>query len=402
MIVQRGLKNALILYAPNQAATGWVYSIALQTLGNGGAVTYSPGDWLTMVYCSYSSGFNPWLSSQWFPEVNSDGNTCVFLDVPVAAAGGFVATVLNFQGLPSEAGAYVITLVLTREYGIALYDTVITLAVPATTTTASYTMPFGTVNASTYTAIQFASTTSVLQNIAFGNIIVSGTSQVHAHSPVPQWLNYRTSVQNASLNAASLMYTNVAAKDYREGKIVQVQLPAGYPWTTAIGYGATAAAGGTATNWSNLGNIAGACVREAVEGAFSFLKPDGPQSYQRAIMYDQVDDLHLQPPFDSTIPSAGYLLLYVSTTAGASARDGYWSAVCSAEYETIDQTRERRLPETPVLDFLAAHDVLPRLEQHHPNSTHIKELLGQAMGAIVDPVGTGTKAIGSLLNAFLG
>jgi len=205
------------------------------------------------------------------------------------------------------------------------------------------------------------------------------------HQTVAEWEDFSRSADNVSINAVSIMYTNTAAPLNRQGKRVQLQVPAGVPWELMMGCSGNWLANGNASLWQSLSEVPGAVVDDILEGAYSFIKPENASCYDRRATRPGPQAAWVAPPLLPAVPGNDYVILYTSISQ-TSGQDGYWTPVHTTEYETRDQTRERLFPGSGALTFMAAHDRLRGVPQHHTNSRHLFDILGNIAGPLLKPL----------------
>lgn len=386
-LIFRDATNFSVTYHGNPNKSQWAMNCVF------GESPIDVGDWVQFYGWVSAGSYTPYGSG--YAKLNSLGNPCMWVDRPPTNASGSTATLLNL----ADAGVSVdYVWKVQSECGGVIKEELL-LATSSAGGDLVVTLPFGSVTGSSYVAMQLVSLSSGTQSNP-SLFQFTGNSTTFAHQPLPSFSKMATAVENISVNVASNMFSNTSSNLNKQGKLVQLQAPAGVEWPTLVGLSITGnSPGGNATNWQTISQYPGAVPRPAEKGGYSFLKPEGMQVFQRKTVQTQVASGIQDGATSRTLPQNDYLFMYMTASVNTG-EDAYWTQVGGAEFETDDLTRERKAPTTPALDFIASQDQVTPMTQHHENSSHIGNILGMGLGAIANPAGFIEKGVTGIINSL--
>jgi hypothetical protein len=378
-LVFRDPANGVVLYDPNIGGITWLF--ALETASN--TWNLANNDWIPFTSWVSTGTYAPYGNGN--AKIDGNGHCAAWMDVPFNVTslrdGGNQTTPVTTKislNVGIAYNTYSVAMRIRRELNGMYVDLFVNPTVSAGVAIPQ--LSVGSVAASGYVSVQYISNTLNANNLPVAGITVTGNCSVFSHIPMAQWTNLAPVVDNASVNSATVMFTNTTAPLTRQGQMIQLQVAGGTDWAGVLGLGQIGAIGGPGNAWLNLSQLPGAVARPSENGGFSFLRPtSSANSFTRrpATSGDNGD-----PPTSTTTPADDYLLYYVSNGVTGSTASGYWTITHGLEYETEDLTREALVPDVGALPFLATIDKSTRVEQHHTNSFHIADLIPAISGVI--------------------
>jgi hypothetical protein len=289
--------------------------------------------------------------------------------VPVSREGRYfwldVGTVLTIPVTSNISDTAVMGLDLWTPEGIQRYKL-----------TNSVAMVAGTRNVSAFPAIAgsgyYAISVRTLLNpvITFDNVVFDlGTGSHYCHRTLPGFeLNY-PSIQSMRINAASILYTNRAALQYKEGSIAMVQVPEGDSWMEYTPAGGGFSAVATATQAKEM---------VAENGMYGFLKPSQASDAEWKV-YHTVTNGVLLDCFYPLQPVAQYLCQYQVIDVGLY-QNGRITISYSVEFQTMDVWRDVRLANASALLYEEALSQLKRCPQFFENPSHLSDIWNAICG----------------------
>jgi hypothetical protein len=378
VIVLREAGTFAIVYDPNAGAALWEYNLVLENISQiTEGLEQTGAEPVPIIFHEANSAetYSPHGSTT-YTRQNLDGIPSMWVDC--GGTGAQTAFVLENMGV----GAGTFYCLASGECNGIITDSILISTISSGS--CYFLLPTRESGYYNFAIVQETATTTPTGLAAY----ISGTCAVCGHLAAPDWAEFDDSVDTISVNAMSVMFTNTSAQLYRQGKRVQLQVPAGVDWPQLISQNGNWVGAPAGQLWAPIAEIPGAVAEDVVEGAYSAAKPESITCYLRKPVALNAEGQAL-PPTVGTAPANDYLLMYISTAAGQVAnQDGFFSLTCSTEFETRDQTRERRLPDHGTLEFQDTHDKIARMAQHHTNDNHLPDLLGSISGALTNPVGT--------------
>lgn len=385
--------RGVVLYDPNAPLTQWIQTLIFLA-GSGVSFTANAGKWLEFASAVWSGSY----SGTSYAVTDGADNAALWVDRPASltarGTGGAPAqTTLTITGTFVNGTNY--TVLIRTENAGSVYDDYETATASATAIVV--TLPLG--HCSGYTSVQWCGVTGAVDAaVVIGGAYFTGKCSVFQHLPMANFSSLAPAMNSGSINSATVMWTNTASALNKQGQVVQMQVSGGVPWPSMLGMASIATNGGNNNLFITMSDEPGSMPRPAENGAFSFLRPTSTaRSFTRRAATPGTSTESSTTP---TVPDDDYLMLYVNTGATATNQAGYWSFVHGLEYETEDLTRERLVPPTKALTFLAAMDESSRIPQHHTNAFHIMDIIPGIVGALVKPPSGGTGGfVGGILNA---
>jgi len=218
-----------------------------------------------------------------------------------------------------------------------------------------------------------------LTNGAFtGRIDLKTTSSsVWEHHCLPYFENNYASVSAMRVNAASIMYTNMAAEMYREGKIAAIQSPLTTPWYSwwknTTGF-TTSVQGGE-----------GGELFEADNGIYGFLKPSQPDDFNitRPVIGDAINGYRMAFQLSHRNDYVVIAANISNTQNGGQGQDGYLTVAFQVEFETTDVWRTVGKSRFSAESFRKGLNFVKDVPQFHENPLHIGEIIRKVAQGVV-------------------
>lgn len=196
--------------------------------------------------------------------------------------------------------------------------------------------------------------------MSFRLVLSSNTrASTFGHLSLPEMYgSFANIVEAAKIYAGSIMLTNQAAPLVRQGKIASAQIPTGRYWFDF-------------TTYTSIAETRDGVTKDAVEGAYSFLKPTQPAdfNFKNETSITAVDDLG----FFHLVPDSDFLAHYAVVTT-AEGRDFQWTFCWGLEYRTTSKwidVEESDIPESVLSCF---HTMFAKIPQHYTNEFHISDI----------------------------
>lgn len=205
-----------------------------------------------------------------------------------------------------------------------------------------------------------------LTSLQVTSMQISGTRSVWCHQCVPGIDSNLPACKTAKVVAACIDYKNTAQPLLRAGICTMLQAPQGEHWTNFIGANA-------GNGVARLLTLNGDEDQEAVEGAYSFMKPTQPSDFDFIEAYD-VDDSGLCDSYWPLENDSSFLIMGCQIPNTAGAQVGYWIVSFGVEYQTTDKWREI---DYPTINYEATKMALVHLAdipQYHKNDVHWNEI----------------------------
>lgn len=191
------------------------------------------------------------------------------------------------------------------------------------------------------------------------SLLTSVRNHTFGHFALPEMYgSFANIVEAAKIYAGSIMLTNQAAPLVRQGKIASAQIPTGRYWFDF-------------TTYTSVADTRDGVTKDAVDGAYSFLKPTQPDdfNFRNETSITVSDDLG----FYSLVPDSDFLAHYcvVNTAEG---RDFQWTLCWGLEYRTTSKwidVEESDIPDSVLSCF---HMMFSKIPQHYTNEFHISDI----------------------------
>lgn len=184
------------------------------------------------------------------------------------------------------------------------------------------------------------------------------------HLPLPGLIGKQASFSQIRVLAGSLMYTNAAALNSKEGFVNAAQMPAGTYWTQYLG------------TPSPLKTLENAFSDEVTEGHYTWLKPTSDDDWKWHRDIDFLSDrITMSGSHYDLFGPCDYLFMNVSISNFAG-QDGQWQLAYGVEFCTTDTWYDTRAPRHNGSEFKAAIEQLRDIPQHFENPLHLASLLG--------------------------
>jgi hypothetical protein len=197
-----------------------------------------------------------------------------------------------------------------------------------------------------------------------GPISISCSGSVWCHRPLPGYCSNVLNTPSTRVYAASVMFSNEASLNSKQGKIAGVQV-SGRNWFDFVNT--------TNSSFSNIASCEGSVTKTADTGMYAWMQPVQASDFEMRKDVTQANGA-LVNSFYPIRPSEGFILVYASITNYAG-QDGIWKRTYGVEFDTTNNwfLKEDRRPSTE--DISNALKILRNVPQFMDNPFHFKDML---------------------------
>ena len=207
----------------------------------------------------------------------------------------------------------------------------------------------------------------------------------YCHRGITEFGNMAENIIAISIKGASLMYSNTAPIQARDGTIWAAQISEGKDWQTMFEDDPV----GLISRYPGVKKI------DALKGATMFLKPRKPEDFILEAYHNNFDGI-LEATYYPLTPTHDYLLMVVNMD-NADAQAGLWTRKNGVEFTSTERWFESAVPTVSRETWVEALDKLKAVEPLTENDNHVKQI----MSSIAKAFGWGVKnkeKIGSVVD----